>query len=275
MQITQCAETYQADGIARRKEVDLAEEVKIRQMVGAKSLDEFKAMLVRRFGSLLRAWLTVFDKEGSGSVGKMQFINACRSIGYIGNLTSLWNELDDDGSQFVTIDEVDPESVKLLKDFQNKAEAKYGAMELFFRAYSKNEPKTTQATFGALPVKQLPTVTQASFAAGCREIGFDHPREVFRYFDLDGGGDLDLDELADNPLVAMMLDAPEPPDEKRAEREKKAKELAKARSEPALPPIMDSPPLRPWWIDFPPCAYGSPSAGRRAPLHHLRPPGID
>ena len=44
----------------------------------------------------------------------------------------------------------------------------------------------------------------------------------------------------------MMLDAPEPPDEKRAEREKKAKELAKARSEPALPPIMDSPPLRPW-----------------------------
>jgi Ca2+-binding EF-hand superfamily protein len=255
-QPTQCSEANEADGRYLRKTVELHASKVLEQMVGAKDLSEFKKHLARRYGSLLRAWLMVFDKDGTGRVCASAFYDACRSIGYIGNLRTLWNELDSDRSQFVTIDEVDPDAVRLLGAFQLKCESTYGNVELAFEAFSARKR--------GHPSK---VVDHRAFGKLCRKIGFTDQKEivkVFHYFDLDGGGDLEIEELAENPLVALMV----------AREELEYEQIKNARtqrhSEDSLPETL--PPLKPWWVDFPPCPYLSSAAGRRLPRHLLRPP---
>lgn len=67
---------------------------------------DFQNFLIRKFGSIERAWMEAFDTDGSGSVNFTEFGLGCKSSGYVGNATRLWAALDEDRSGEISLDEL-------------------------------------------------------------------------------------------------------------------------------------------------------------------------
>lgn len=76
--------------------------------VHAESLDEFKAILIEKYGSLVAAWTEHLDSDGSGEMDYQEFVQACRSIGFQGSLKKVYREMDKDGSGQISLNELDP-----------------------------------------------------------------------------------------------------------------------------------------------------------------------
>eukprot|EP00927_Polykrikos_kofoidii_P065458 TRINITY_DN61204_c0_g1_i1.p1 TRINITY_DN61204_c0_g1~~TRINITY_DN61204_c0_g1_i1.p1 ORF type:complete len:450 (+),score=62.45 TRINITY_DN61204_c0_g1_i1:39-1388(+) len=67
---------------------------------------DFQNFLIRKFGSIEKAWMVAFDTDGSGSVNFTEFGLGCKSSGYVGNATRLWAALDSDRSGEISLDEL-------------------------------------------------------------------------------------------------------------------------------------------------------------------------
>lgn len=61
-------------------------------------LEEFKMVLRHKFGSIARAWRVGLDRDESGLLDFREFCAAMRAIGYVGNLRTLWFNMDADNS---------------------------------------------------------------------------------------------------------------------------------------------------------------------------------
>mmetsp|Transcript_47990 Transcript_47990/g.114057 ORF Transcript_47990/g.114057 Transcript_47990/m.114057 type:complete len:1185 (-) Transcript_47990:90-3644(-) len=92
---------------------------------GAKGVDGFKDYLVKKFGSILAGWRQL-DEDKNGKLSFNEFCNACRRMGFHGNLKKLWKELDKDQGGFVSMYELDAETGSYLGQFKMALVKKYG-----------------------------------------------------------------------------------------------------------------------------------------------------
>jgi len=69
-------------------------------------IEEFQKYLLRRFGTIEIAWSKAFDTDGSGAINFTEFGLGCKTAGFVGNVTRLWQALDDDRSGEISIDEL-------------------------------------------------------------------------------------------------------------------------------------------------------------------------
>lgn len=60
------------------------------------SLNEFKALLVKREGNLARAWRLVLDPQGAGKVLQSDFCRSARQVAFRGSIRNAWEALDVD-----------------------------------------------------------------------------------------------------------------------------------------------------------------------------------
>jgi hypothetical protein len=74
----------------------------------AHSVEELKAILIARYGSIVQAWTEVLDTSGDGQLDYKEFLAACRIIGFEGSLKKVYRELDKDGSGQISLNELDP-----------------------------------------------------------------------------------------------------------------------------------------------------------------------
>lgn len=95
---------------------------------GAKGVDGFRAFLRSRFGSVVGGWRHGLDQDGNGKLSKFEFTNACRAMGYHGKLKTLWKQLDDNDSGFISLQELDPESGQAIVNFKKALIDEYGNM---------------------------------------------------------------------------------------------------------------------------------------------------
>merc|ERR1719460_998667 len=79
-----------AAGKHRKNSLEEADKARKRKLMAAQDLDGFKAMLVRRYGNLFRAWKLGLDKDGNGRLSMFEFCDAARAHGYQGALKELW-----------------------------------------------------------------------------------------------------------------------------------------------------------------------------------------
>lgn len=117
--------------------------MEITAQLGAKSLSDYRKLLVARFGSLVAAWRYEVDPDNTGRLTYVQFMMAVERVGgYTGSLIRLWNEftsvnkrdeestLDRSSSsklppesvsrmEEVTMQDFDPEGYALLQAFCN------------------------------------------------------------------------------------------------------------------------------------------------------------
>jgi Ca2+-binding EF-hand superfamily protein len=108
------------------EEVERRKAKHMKASMGASSTIAFKQELVRKFGNVPRAWRTALDLDGNGRLSRNEFFGAARALGYSGNLKDLWAELDEDGSGFIALRELDPESHEYLTTFRALLNAKFG-----------------------------------------------------------------------------------------------------------------------------------------------------
>eukprot|EP00931_Biecheleriopsis_adriatica_P105422 TRINITY_DN7998_c0_g1_i1.p1 TRINITY_DN7998_c0_g1~~TRINITY_DN7998_c0_g1_i1.p1 ORF type:complete len:744 (-),score=140.32 TRINITY_DN7998_c0_g1_i1:72-2255(-) len=69
-------------------------------------------------GSVLRAWLRVFDESNAQSINKMEFSGGLAKLKYTGDPFKLFKALDDDDSNELTLDELDSRMSSLWADFR-------------------------------------------------------------------------------------------------------------------------------------------------------------
>jgi len=90
----------------------------------------FVAMLVRRFGTLTRAW-RVIDCEKQVALNQSEFSSALRVTGYGGSATVLWNALG--CTELVALKDLDPEVWQLLSRFRHLCKRRLKGMRKVFR----------------------------------------------------------------------------------------------------------------------------------------------
>merc|ERR1719387_2254473 len=66
-----------------------------RKPMEIKSLEGFKKLLIRHFGSIYAGWRKGLDSDGSGVVTKSNFAKGCRAMGFMGHINGLWRLLDE------------------------------------------------------------------------------------------------------------------------------------------------------------------------------------
>ena len=94
-------------------------------MLGAWNWDSLKTLLIKNFGSVVRAWRIALAKTGTNRVSRAEFAVRVRDLGYTADVRALWDELDDDGSGFITLNELDHDAAVDLQAWLQILESKY------------------------------------------------------------------------------------------------------------------------------------------------------
>ena len=96
------------------------------KLMGAKSTQTFFNLLKRKFGNIPRAWRLGLDNDGNGRLSRNEFYQAARNMTYHGNLKKLWDDLNHDGGDFISLEELHPEAAVAIETFRNLLEEKHG-----------------------------------------------------------------------------------------------------------------------------------------------------
>jgi len=92
-------------------------------------IDELRQILMGKFGTLTRAWRTALDTRDQGIIDCREFCEAMNKISFVGNLRSLWNNMDLDQSGFISLSELDKEGSEALEKFRVRCVVQFGSMQ--------------------------------------------------------------------------------------------------------------------------------------------------
>jgi len=94
--------------------------------------EDFKVLLLNKFGHLLKAWIEL--DRGCGRLSWPEFRDACGRLGFQGSVGGAWRWLDKDLIGWISLAAMDKESFDTLSSFKVWAEARFGSVELAFKA---------------------------------------------------------------------------------------------------------------------------------------------
>mmetsp|Transcript_97461 Transcript_97461/g.173578 ORF Transcript_97461/g.173578 Transcript_97461/m.173578 type:complete len:884 (+) Transcript_97461:111-2762(+) len=116
--------------------------------------EEVRRLLLMKFHRYLKAWRHLLDRDGSNRCNWHEFTQACKSIGYSGDIAGAWRSFDEDLSGYITLKEVDAEAYDSLVLFRTWAMQEFGNVKSAFAVF--DDDNSNQLTFqefrGALRV---------------------------------------------------------------------------------------------------------------------------
>uniref|UniRef100_A0A7S4S6F6 EF-hand domain-containing protein n=1 Tax=Alexandrium monilatum TaxID=311494 RepID=A0A7S4S6F6_9DINO len=95
------------------------------EFLGAKGAKGFRLWLEQKFGSVVAGWRAL-DREKTGRISFYEFCNACRAMGYHGNLKQTWDQLDVKKTGAVSLLEIDKEVGHYVGAFKVACLRKWG-----------------------------------------------------------------------------------------------------------------------------------------------------
>ena len=146
-----------------------------------KAKEEFKELLLAKMTRYLKGWKRILDKDNTNRCNWYEFQEACRVLGFRGNIGGAWRAFDEDLSGYISLKELDENASKVLLGFRRWAIAEFGSVRQLFTTFDKD--KSNSLSFlewrGALKV-----------------YGYDGPsRELFQALDVGGEGSLSVKEV--------------------------------------------------------------------------------
>jgi Ca2+-binding EF-hand superfamily protein len=148
----------------------------------AKELYWFRDYLSRKFGNLVRAWVTAFDTDRSGVVSHDEFEHAVDAMQFPGDVNGLWRRMDRDSSNEISIMELAPRTAGLLATFKQWASKEFGSMEGLLKQIDRSKD-------GELDYKEFREACQL-YKCPVKKL-----RHLFNCFDIEENGAIDSQEV--------------------------------------------------------------------------------
>merc|ERR1719247_3357138 len=123
--MTEASKRAAAVGKEQKAQVEAAEKARKAADAGASTPAELKALLLRRYGNLFRAWKVVLDEDESVAIGLSRFSERVRAFGYVGDLKELFQAFQPDVHGVLTMKEWDARSHTLVTAFRSALLEKY------------------------------------------------------------------------------------------------------------------------------------------------------
>jgi len=136
-------------------------------------------------GQPLCAWRTFLDTNDQNHASWGEFKEACKKVGFNGNIGGVWRHLDADTSGQISLQEYDPHSAEILASFKEWIENNFGCVEFAFRSMDTDGS-------GSVCFSELKRACHRLGWQGC-------PRQIFEFLDIDvspGKRTLSFKELA-------------------------------------------------------------------------------
>jgi len=133
-------------------------------------VDEFNRNLTNKFGSITRAWRLAMDTDESGQLNFREFCTSAREMGFVGNIRTLWFNLDTDMSGAISLHELDPESAQTLEKFRALSCERYDTIPNMWYQLLDDDRS------GSVDVEE--------FCENVRELGYEDEEEIYRLFGL-------------------------------------------------------------------------------------------
>jgi len=141
------------------------------------ALMNFTRHLTNKFGSPIRAWSAVFDKEGKGKLEKKEFLAACAATGFTGNANDIWDEFGLKEKASLRLKDFAPEAIDDVRRFKA-----HTLENLSDRRGFIVEDRSLNRKVSA------PEFVELSKKAGLGGLGHKGANRVFNALDLDGEG---------------------------------------------------------------------------------------
>lgn len=133
---------------------------------------EMREMMLRIYKHPLKAWRHLLDVDNSNNVCWVEFQDACKKLGFRGNIGGAWRVLNHHLSSSISMKEFDAESAHLLGSFKDWADTNFGSVAKAYKAI--DESGTGH-------------VTLAEFRRACHKLKYiGDCRLLFDCLDIDG-----------------------------------------------------------------------------------------
>jgi CRP-like cAMP-binding protein/Ca2+-binding EF-hand superfamily protein len=99
--------------------------------------EQLISLLRGRYANLIVAWRRLFDKNNKNHVNYKDFQHACMHM-QLRNAPGVWRALDEDQYGFISLQNIDSESARVLMDFKEWAEATFGSINFAFRVIDQD-----------------------------------------------------------------------------------------------------------------------------------------
>mmetsp|Transcript_48037 Transcript_48037/g.114152 ORF Transcript_48037/g.114152 Transcript_48037/m.114152 type:complete len:787 (-) Transcript_48037:155-2515(-) len=144
--------------------------------------DQFKSLLIAKFGNFVKAWRTALDKDNSNCCSWREFIDAARLLKFKGEIGAAWLALDEDLSGYITLKELDADAHHILVEFKRWTESEFGSIRNAFKVLDSDG--SNELNF-------------REFRAAVRDYGFDGDVKcLFQSLDQEYQGSLRFNEMA-------------------------------------------------------------------------------
>jgi len=257
------------DGSNRLEEDDLyfLDHWKLPEFLTASPSDKakkaVKELLLEQHGNYLKAWRGTLDTDNSNRCSWSEFQQACRKIGFTGDVAGAWRALDEDLSGSISLEELDPESSQDVSSFREWADREFGGVKSAFTVFDEDGSNN-------LSLKE--------WRHACRIYGYmGNPKALFSALDVAGTGALTLDDIVFLDEWDFPRAKGPPEDDEDAEEAQRKKSIrmsratvaeaarmtlvaaAKKPSKRAPPPARVGLVERSWWHELP-CKQPFPKA---------------
>jgi len=146
---------------------------------GPSPKQQFKALLMSSYGTIVRAWREGLDTDRNGILDWKEFQRACADVGYPGSRRALWNELDVDRSGGVSLKEIDEPVAHMLEAILSCVRKRYNSWESAWHA--------------VMDKRGDDRVERQTFIQGCGVLGYGgNADRLFELLDLDRANYLSL-----------------------------------------------------------------------------------
>eukprot|EP00397_Hematodinium_sp_SG-2012_P003900 GEMP01003910.1.p1 GENE.GEMP01003910.1~~GEMP01003910.1.p1 ORF type:complete len:1262 (+),score=264.97 GEMP01003910.1:23-3808(+) len=172
---------------------------KVAQAESARNIvaPDFKArflkMLIKKYGSLVKAFRLGFDRQGTKEVTVLQFFNHCGLL-RVKNPDTIWDLLDPHGRGVITLEAFDPDAENELVAFKECVMSRYGKIENWLE-HRMEEAQTFRMTL-------------EDFRRVCDEVGYrKNPKTLWALLDLGVTGVITADQI--DEFVAQSIFDPD------------------------------------------------------------------
>ncbi|CAE8740159.1 unnamed protein product, partial [Polarella glacialis] len=123
------------------------------------SLDGFRAMLIKQFGSLWSAWRNFLDEDRNGVLTQQEFGKCCQQYGFR-SVNAVWSLLDAAQTGQISLSNLDPAVTELFGELDRLLNERYGSVRKgWTKCFENPEPRS-------------PQVDQKKFVRQCKVLGF-------------------------------------------------------------------------------------------------------